>query len=156
MRRLGLWIVALVALLAIGAPYVAPNRPADMFGDRNFAPPTRVHVHDRSGWHAPFVYKQILVDRLMQQYGDDRSARVPLEWFSHERLVSVPMADGPLLWLGADDLGRDIFSRLLFGARLSLGVTVLGAIGALLAGALVGGLAGGAGGWPDTLLMFVA
>ena len=60
---------------------------------------------------------------------------------------------GPLLLFGADALGRDIFSRLLYGAGLSLGVTLAGVVGALVIGALVGALAGSAGGLTDSILM---
>jgi peptide/nickel transport system permease protein len=59
----------------------------------------------------------------------------------------------PLLLLGADSYGRDVFSRLVYGGRLSLAVAVSAAAGAMLLGALVGGIAGYAGGVVDDLLM---
>src|SRR5262249_49373268 len=60
------------------------------------------------------------------------------------------------LLLGADALGRDIFSRLLYGARLSLGVTFAGALAALAIGALLGALAATVGGLVDLSLMATA
>jgi peptide/nickel transport system permease protein len=58
--------------------------------------------------------------------------------------------------LGGDPLGRDVFSRLILGGRWSLGVTLAGAAGALLLGALVGGFAGISGGRTDRWLMRIA
>jgi peptide/nickel transport system permease protein len=59
----------------------------------------------------------------------------------------------PEHWLGTDDLGRDIYSRILFGSRWTLYVVVLVAIIAAPIGLLVGTVAGYAGGWTDTVLM---
>jgi peptide/nickel transport system permease protein len=55
-------------------------------------------------------------------------------------------------WAGSDELGRDILSRLLWGARLSLAVSVSVVAISLALGLTVGGLAGFLGGWVDTLL----
>lgn len=56
-------------------------------------------------------------------------------------------------WLGTDQLGRDIWSRLLWGARLSLGTAVIAATVTLLIGVAVGAVAGYYGGWIDNVLM---
>ncbi len=155
LRRVGVAIIAIVLIGAAGARWLAPHQPDDPRPDLQFAPPTVPHLIDAEGrWHAPFIYPWRLVSRLERRYEPDRSTRVPLAWFSHGHLVeSTDDARAPLLVLGADSYGRDAFSRLLYGARLSLGVAGTAALGALLIGAFVGGLAGYLGGAMDELLM---
>jgi peptide/nickel transport system permease protein len=79
---------------------------------------------------------------------------VPLEWFSAGHIVrSSNESAAPLLLLGADSYGRDVFTRLLFGARTSLALAATAALGATLIGAILGGLAGFAGGLIDDAVM---
>jgi peptide/nickel transport system permease protein len=152
---LGGAIVLVTALAAALAPVVGPHAPDDHFSGWLNAPPTLPHVRDAAGsWHRPFIYRWRLVDQLEQRYEEDRSRAVPLAWFARGRLVSsADEATAPLMLLGTDSFGRDVFTRLLFGARASLGVAVTAAIGAMLLGALVGGVAGISGGGVDDLLM---
>lgn len=55
--------------------------------------------------------------------------------------------------LGTNDIGQDILSELIFGARISLIVALAASVGTIALGLLIGGLAGYVGGWVDTLLM---
>ncbi len=155
MRAAGLVLLAVIVAAAVAAPVVAPY-PADR-AFRGFlnAPPTFPHViDDTGGWHTPYIYGWKLTNQLEQRYAQDRSALVPLRWFTDGRLVTSSDDDRmPLLLLGGDSYGRDVFSRLVYGARLSLAVAVASAAGALLLGALVGGIAGYAGGMLDDVLM---
>jgi peptide/nickel transport system permease protein len=67
--------------------------------------------------------------------------------------IGDPFAPGPPHWLGTDELGRDLLSRLLYGARISLLVAVVATGLTLLIGVTVGVCAGYFGGWVDSLLM---
>jgi peptide/nickel transport system permease protein len=157
-RRAGAWLLAVFAAVSVLAPVLAPNSPTESFADRDraYAPPTRIRIVGQEGLRRPFIYHQVLEDRLARQFRDDTSRPLPIRWFRSGRLMSVEDGAGPLLLLGADDLGRDTFSRLLYGARLSLGVTFAGVLGALMLGGLAGGLAGGLGGRVEAGIMLVA
>jgi peptide/nickel transport system permease protein len=154
-RRLGLLLVLIAVVAAVTAPILAPHATDDKFPGLLNAPPTLPHVIDESGsWRAPFIYPWTLADRLVQRYEQDRTIRVPLVWFSGGHAVgSSGEARAPLLLLGADSYGRDVFSRLLFGARVSLGLSILAALGSVMIGGLVGAVAGYAGGTADDVLM---
>jgi peptide/nickel transport system permease protein len=154
-RRAGLAIIGVIMLAAALAPALTPYAASDRFPDRAYAPPMRIHVVDaRGAWRAPFVYPITLADRLERRYEEDRANPVPLVWFSRGVLVQqAAEGSGPWLPLGGDGAGRDVFARLLYGARLSLAVAILATLGALLIGTLAGGAAGAAGGLVDEGLM---
>ena len=156
-RRLGIALVALSLLAAAAAPVAAPHPMDAHYAGLLNAPPTIVRMAGTDGaWQAPFIYRWQLVNQLEQRYEEDRSSRVPLDWFSAGHVVrSSNEAAAPLLLLGADSYGRDVFTRLLFGARTSLGLAVTAALGAMLLGVSLGGVAGFAGGAVDEVLMRV-
>jgi peptide/nickel transport system permease protein len=153
--RLGALLLVLIAVIALSAGALAPNDPTRQFPDYEYAPPMRPHVVDDDGaWHWPFAYPVRLVDRLERRYVEDRSRRIPLAF--RPGLRAADDSAGPWLLLGGDDVGRDVFARLLGGARLSLGLAVFAAAGALGLGSFVGALSGFAGGRLDELLMRTA
>src|SRR5690348_6304200 len=158
MRTLGFWILGVVMVASIAAPDLAPYSVDRQFRSLLNAPPTVPHWLDDSGaWHLPFIYRWTLTNQLEQRYEQDRQSIVPLVWFQNGRVVSSSDDERmPLMLLGADSFGRDVFSRLLYGGRLSLALAGASAFGTLLLGALVGGLAGYSGGLLDDVLMRVS
>jgi len=155
--RVGLAGLFLVAIVTVAADAIAPHDPAIQFPDIAFAPPMLPHLFDDEGHvHRPFVYPVHLADRLEHRFAEDRTIRMPLEWFTARGLVTTSGSGGPWLLLGADALGRDVFARVLRGARTSLGVSLVAAALALILGAVIGAVAGLAGGVWDAVLMRIA
>jgi len=155
LRRAGIALcVALVALTTVG-PRFSGNTPGQQFVDFVYAPPMRPHIIDANGdvrW--PFVFPLRLADRLEHHYLEDRGRVMPLRVLQNGRILSVdPDPNAPWFPLGTDALGRDQLARLAFGTRLSLGVALTAACGALVLGALIGAIAGISGGTVDDGLM---
>ncbi len=153
--------------IALFAPFIAPYSQEEMDRDRFFHPPHRLHWFDARGhFHpVPFVRPTTLVDPGNLTYHEVPDAIVPLEFLARGaryRLFGVIPADRHLFLvkppervflLGADQFGRDVFSRLLFGAQISLTVGLVGIAISFTLGLLLGGISGYFGGWIDTVIM---
>ncbi|MFA5908583.1 MAG: ABC transporter permease [Vicinamibacterales bacterium] len=144
-RRAGMFVLVLAALSLL-APLLAPYDAGRGFRDFLHAPPMRPRFQ---GLHAPVVHPLVLADRLEQRFEADTTRTVPLPWFAGTD-------DAPVFLLGADNFGRDVLSRLLYGARTSVGLALVATLGAVLIGALAGAWAGLCGGWVDDAVMRTA
>jgi peptide/nickel transport system permease protein len=151
-------LAGLVLAAAAGAPWLVLFPAGEQHRDFLFAPPMPIRIVDATGRvRAPFVYPLRLVNRLSRTYEEDRSRPIRLLWLSRGRFVSpASLRDTPWFPLGTDGLGRDVWSRLVLGSRLSLGLAAVACLGAIGIGTLLGGWAATRGGIVDEAIMRVS
>ncbi len=163
----GLLLIALYLLAAFGS-FLAPYDP----GEGNYAfpghPPAVPRFFDETGkFHMrPFVYGYELVDVERQLWKADTTRKYPIQFFvpgfeykfwwlipSETHLFGVDDESARVALLGMDSSGKDTFSRVLQGAKVSLSIGLVGITLSLLIGMTMGGLAGYFGGFLDTGIM---
>ena len=161
------WLIAgvliVLHLAAAFAGFFAPYDPAQQDRMHAYAPPTALHFFDAAGFHErPFVHETKLAD--VGTYTEDPASRLEVELFcrgADYRVLGVranlhlfcTRAGGRILLLGADAFGRDQFSRLLWGAQVSLAAGLLATLLSLLVGLVIGTVSGYYGGKVDEFLM---
>jgi peptide/nickel transport system permease protein len=159
-------IVVCVALQCaiVAAGFLAPYDPASQNRELSFAPPTRLHWRDDNGkFHLrPFVYG---ITTSVDTYSEDHHARYPVQFMIGNKAESGQRTDwrlfgveqpGRIFLLGTDEFGRDMFSRLLYGGRVSVAAGVLAMLTSLMLGTALGAVAGMAGGIVDSGIMRLA
>ncbi len=165
----GVFIVALYAMILI-SEFLAPYNLHTRNVDHIYAPPQRVHLFDAGRFVGPFVYGRRMtldMDTLRRVYTENRSDVQPIRFFCHgdgyrfwnlfeaDLHLACPAEDGQLFLLGTDRLGRDVLSRILYGARVSLTIGLIGISFSFLLGIVIGGLAGYHGGVFDLVVQRV-
>lgn len=73
--------------------------------------------------------------------------------FDEQHMDAITVKPNGTYWLGTDSLGRDLLSRIIYGARMSMAVAVITAFTALVMGGLYGAVSGWIGGWVDSVMM---
>ena len=150
-----------ILISEILAPYNLHSRNTDFL----YAPPQMVRIFHEGSLVRPFVYGfdyRLDMETLERIYTPNKDQVQPIRFFclgddyefwgliDGSFHIICPAEDGTLFLLGTDRLGRDMLSRILYGARISLTVGLIGIAISFLLGVILGGLSGYYGGWIDS------
>jgi peptide/nickel transport system permease protein len=176
-HRVALWMLHLVVLLyviCLNCDFLSPYDPSEIHSQCVDMPPQVVHFGFASLHTLPVLYVHPFVPMqdpvtLQRHYRVDRDARTPIEWFvqgpewkfmglvsSKTHLFGVDRSGGANgFLLGTDKLGQDMFSRTLYGGRISLLLGLTGELLTFVLGVCLGGISGYYGGKIDIVIQRV-
>ncbi|RWD74808.1 ABC transporter permease [Mesorhizobium sp.] len=162
----GIFLAALylgILICEFLAPYNLHTRNMDYI----YSPPQRVHLFHNGQFVGPFVYGRQMtldMDTLKRNYMDKQDDVQRIRFFCKgdsyrfwgliegDRHLVCPAENGQLFLAGTDRLGRDVLSRIIYGARISLTIGLVGIGFSFLLGIVIGGLAGYHGGIFDLIV----
>ena len=163
-------VLAIFYLTAIFGNFIAPQGTEQYDGKYVNCAPTAVHYFHEGKLIGPFVYGLKKVRdpvTFMASFGEDRDQIYRIrffaqgeeggeyKWFglfpSNLHLFEAEPG-GKVFLFGTDNMGRDLFSRVILGAQISMFIPVVGMLMTLALGLLIGSLAGYFGGWVDTVI----
>ncbi len=161
-------VVILTYIIAFNAEFFAPKLHVWFDKEYVFAPPQVIHFFHEGRWQGPFVYGYTFErdpGSLKKIFSVDRETIIALGFFvkdepykwlglfrAQRRFFGPKTAGAPFYLLGADRSGRDVFSRIIYSARVSLTVGLVGVAISLIIGLVIGGISGLMGGWIDNLI----
>jgi len=163
-------ILLLLYLVAALVEFIAPYDPRLQDRARAFQPPTRLHFVDAGGnlHFRPFIYGSVArrdPRTLSLVFEEDRTRAYYVRLFVRGvpyklwgifpgdlHLFGLDTDEAKILVLGADRLGQDMFSRLVYGTRISMTIGLVGVTLSLIMGILLGGISGYYGGSVDTII----
>lgn len=162
----GIFLLICYLILPI-AGFIAPYTPNERSADYLYAPPQSINLWHEGQFIGPYVYPITATADLVNYrwtYETDETTPMPLEYFcegaqyklfgliaSDTHLFCAPEGATVFLW-GSDRLGRDVFSRILYGAQLSLTVGLIGITVSFVLGIFFGSIAGYFGGTTDWVI----
>jgi len=161
------WVLGVLYAGALFADFIAPYSFKDEDRSYSYCPPSRIQLWHDGKISRPFIYGTKLTynDLHARVYVTDQTQSYPIRFFyraeSYRWLGLIPFSrhlfgvDAPsrIYLFGADARGRDVFSRILYGAQVSLSIGLIGVAISFSLGLLIGGIAGYYGGWLDNILM---
>lgn len=171
----GALVVVLLYFIAVSCEFLAPFDPTDAGSRSVFHPPQSVHLLDTAddGTWAIRPYVQGLTLKrdpitLKASYVPAEDHKIYLSFFGvgtpyklwgvipMDRHLFVPSDPKEKFYLlGADRLGRDLLSRVLYGTRISMSIGLAGVAMSLVLGLILGGISGYYRGWVDTVIQRV-
>ncbi len=169
----GLVLLVILYTMTIFAPFFAPYLPAETYTKTLECAPRRVRIidPDTGKLTAPFVCGLTAKNdpvTYRKTYEEDLARRYPIRFFvrgAPYKLFGFISSDihffgtddpaAPFYLLGSDKLGRDLFSRILYGGQTSLSIGLIGVLISFVLGCLIGGLSGYFGGMVDTAIQRV-
>lgn len=166
LAMIGLMILLMLYLAAALAGMLSPYAPDSRQTAYTYAPPQPVRIWDGESLRRPFVYP-LMAQRddisLEKIYPEDRSNPQPLRFgVRGDRYHFLGMVEtdwhlfgvdeGTVFLLGTDQLGRDLFTRLIHGARISLTIGLIGVALSFVLGLIIGAISGYYGGWIDNAI----
>jgi peptide/nickel transport system permease protein len=162
----GIFLLTCYLILPI-AGFISPYTPNERSADYLYAPPQSINLWHEGEFIGPYVYATTATADLVNYrwtYETDETRPMPLEFFceggsyklfglirSDTHLFCAPEGATVFLW-GSDRLGRDVFSRILYGAQLSLTVGLIGITVSFTLGIFFGSIAGYFGGRTDWII----
>jgi len=165
----GFCLLVLLYFAALFADFISPYHYDNEHRKRSYNPPTKLHFFDAKGrFHLrPFVYDyRYKFDKFYRRvYILDKSKIYPVKFLVRAdsyKLLGLFASDlhlfgvdrpARIYLLGADSRGRDLFSRILYGSRVSLSIGLMGVIISFLIGTILGGVSGYFGGKIDNIIM---
>ena len=158
-------VLAVLYLGMIFCEFIAPYGPNEQFASHSNQPPNLL-LYSRALGLRPQVQTMVVVNEVTQSYVRVEGEYAPVRLLAPgpparlwglipiaRHLYGTPPGSDPVFVFGADNLGRDVFSRLLYGSRISLTIGFVGVTISLLLALVLGGLAGYLGGFWDWIIM---